>query len=259
MSDDQGRSPDGPPTESAGQQPDIVTRLRAALMSALGLKPNGSARAEIEDAIAADEAAGATLTADERTMLRAILKLGDMRVEDVMIPRADIEAIDIESSLAEVIAIFRESGHSRMPAYRETLDDPVGMVHIRDLMAWIADRALSRAVATGAEEAELRFRRGRSLRQPGGFEARPPGPLRAAVDAGARAPETHAVEPHADGARHRRVWRHRRARLAGGPGRDHRRRDRGRARPRGGADGEAGRRRRLSSPTRAPSSTTRRR
>jgi CBS domain containing-hemolysin-like protein len=61
-----------------------------------------------------------------------------------MIPRADIEAIEISTTLAEVIAIFRESGHSRMPAYRETLDDPVGMVHIRDLMAWIADRALRR-------------------------------------------------------------------------------------------------------------------
>jgi CBS domain containing-hemolysin-like protein len=145
MSDDQGRSPQGPPAESAGQQPDIVSRLRAALLGALGVRQNGSARADIEDAIAADEAAGETLTADERTMLRAILKLGDMRVDDVMIPRADIEAIDIDSSLAEVIAIFRESSHSRMPAYRETLDDPVGMVHIRDLMAWIADRALSAA------------------------------------------------------------------------------------------------------------------
>ena len=60
------------------------------------MRQNGSARAEIEDAIAADEAAGATLSADERAMLRAILKLGDMRVEDVMVPRADIEAIDIE-------------------------------------------------------------------------------------------------------------------------------------------------------------------
>jgi CBS domain containing-hemolysin-like protein len=144
MSDDQGRSPDGPPAENAGQQPDIVARLRAALLGALGLKSNGSARAEIEDAIAADEAAGATLTADERTMLRAILKLGDMRVEDVMVPRADIEALDIESSLGEVIAVFRESGHSRMPVFRETLDEPLGMVHIRDLMAWIADRALAK-------------------------------------------------------------------------------------------------------------------
>jgi len=152
MSDDQGRSPEGPTAEAGGQQPDIVGRIRAALMSALGLKQNGSARAEIEDAIAADEAAGATLTDDERTMLRAILKLGDMTVDDVMIPRADIEAIDIESTIAEVVAIFRKSGHSRMPAYRETLDDPVGMVHIRDLMAWIADRALAAANGSADDE-----------------------------------------------------------------------------------------------------------
>jgi CBS domain containing-hemolysin-like protein len=143
MNDDQSRSPDGPQPEAAGHQPDIVGRLRVALLNALGIRQNGSARSEIEDAIAADEAAGATLSADERTMLRAILKLGDMRVEDVMLPRADIDAIDIESTIAEVIAIFREAGHSRMPVFREDLDDPVGMVHIRDLMAWIADRALS--------------------------------------------------------------------------------------------------------------------
>jgi CBS domain containing-hemolysin-like protein len=157
MSDDQGRSSDGPPNESAGQQPDIVARLRAALFGALGLKQNGSARAEIEDAIAADEAAGETLTADERTMLRAILKLGDMRVEDVMVPRADIEALDIESSLAEVIAVFRESGHSRMPVFRETLDEPLGMVHIRDLMAWIADRALAKSGDKQAKKPNFDF------------------------------------------------------------------------------------------------------
>jgi CBS domain containing-hemolysin-like protein len=142
MSDDQGRSPDGQPADSAGQQSDFVGRVRAALLSAFGVRQNGSARADIEDAIAADEAAGATLSPDERAMLRAILKLGDMRVEDVMMPRADIEAIDIESTLSEVIAIYRESGHSRLPVYRETLDEPVGMVHIRDLMAWLAERAL---------------------------------------------------------------------------------------------------------------------
>jgi CBS domain containing-hemolysin-like protein len=150
MSDDQSRSPEAQPAEAeakppSGQQPDIVGRIRNALLSAFGVKANGSARAEIEDAIAADEAAGATLTADERAMLRAILKLGDMTVDDAMIPRADIEAIDVDSTIAEVIATFRESGHSRMPVYRETLDDPVGMVHIRDLMAWIADRALDRS------------------------------------------------------------------------------------------------------------------
>jgi CBS domain containing-hemolysin-like protein len=114
-------------------------------MGALGMRGNGSARAEIEDAIAADEAAGASLSPEERSMLRAILKLGDMRVEDVMIPRADIQALDIECPLATLIVTFRETGHSRMPVYREALDEPVGMVHIRDLMAWVADKALQGA------------------------------------------------------------------------------------------------------------------
>lgn len=144
MNDDQSRSPAGPQPDAAAQPQDIVGRVRNAFLSAFGLRQNGSARAEIEDAIAADEAAGATISADERAMLRAILELGDMRVEDVMIPRADIDAIDLEDSLAEVIAIFRETGHSRMPVYRETLDEPVGMIHIRDLMAWLSDQALSR-------------------------------------------------------------------------------------------------------------------
>jgi CBS domain containing-hemolysin-like protein len=155
MSDD-SRSPDGAQAESAGQD-NLAGRLRSVLMGALGMRQNGSARAEIEEAIAADEAAGSTLSDEERSMLRAILKLGGMRVEDVMIPRADIEAIEIERPLAEVIAIFRETGHSRMPVYREELDDAVGMVHIRDLMAWVADQALSQPAADHHASAGPRF------------------------------------------------------------------------------------------------------
>jgi CBS domain containing-hemolysin-like protein len=147
MSDDLSRSSEGSPAEASQTQDNLAGRLRAVLMGALGMRQNGSARAEIEDAIAADEAAGATLSDEERSMLRGILKLGETRVEDVMIPRADIEAIDIDRPLAEVIAIFRETGHSRMPVYREELDDAVGMVHIRDLMAWVADQALSQPAA----------------------------------------------------------------------------------------------------------------
>ena len=260
MSDDQGRSPDGPPTESAGQQPDIVARLRAALFGALGLRQNGSARAEIEDAIAADEAAGATLTADERAMLRAILKLGDMRVEDVMMPRADIEAIDIESVARRGdrdlprVRPFAHAGLSRdarRPGRHGAHPRPDGVDR--------RPRAGAARRRTAPKKPSFDFAAVDLSGTPGGFEAGAAGALRAALDAGARAAEAHAVEPHADGARHRRIWRHRRPRLARGSGRDHRRRDRGRARPRRGADGEEGRRGRLTSPTRAPSSTTRRR
>jgi CBS domain containing-hemolysin-like protein len=145
MSDDQSRSPDGPPGENQGQSLDnLAGRIRATLMGALGLRQNGTARAAIEAAIAADEAEGDTLSSEERAMLRAVLKLGALRVEDVMVPRADIEALEIDHPVAEAIAVFRDSGRSRMPVYREDLDDPVGMVHIRDLMGWVADRAMRR-------------------------------------------------------------------------------------------------------------------
>jgi CBS domain containing-hemolysin-like protein len=58
----------------------------------------------------------------------------EIRVQDVMTPRADVIAVDLSTPLAEVLAQFAESEHSRMPIYRETLDDPVGVVHIKDLV-----------------------------------------------------------------------------------------------------------------------------
>jgi CBS domain containing-hemolysin-like protein len=215
MSDDPSRSPDGPLADAAGQSSDnLAGRLRSALLGAFGMRPAGSARDDIEDAIAADEAAGATLSADERAMLRAILKLGDMRVEDVMIPRADIEALDLEQSVAEVIGAFRDAGLSRMPVYRETLDEPVGMVHIRDLMAWVADQALSRLGGVAAATPDFDFSRvdlSRSLEEvklvrPVLFVP-PSMPARLLLKA-------HADHAHADGAGHRRIWRHRRAGVA---------------------------------------------
>ena len=153
MNDDISRSPNGLPASAEGQgQDNIADRLMAVFRGAFGARPNGSARAVIEEAIAADEATGGSLAPEERAMLRAILRLSDMRIDDVMVPRADIEALDADTSLAEVIATFREAGHSRMPVYRETLDDPIGMVHIRDLMIWIADSAI-RAAADAANAA----------------------------------------------------------------------------------------------------------
>ena len=61
-----------------------------------------------------------------------------LRVAEVMTPRADILALEVSSPLLEVVRRFVESEHSRMPVYRETLDDPIGVVHIKDLMRLIA-------------------------------------------------------------------------------------------------------------------------
>lgn len=60
------------------------------------------------------------------------------RVESVMIPRADIIAVEIDTPLNGLIKIFAEATHSRLPVYRETLDDPIGFVHIKDVISEIA-------------------------------------------------------------------------------------------------------------------------
>lgn len=62
----------------------------------------------------------------------------NLRVEDVMKPRADIVAVDRSSSFAEVVARFVEAEHSRMPVYKETLDEPVGVVHVKDVFKLLA-------------------------------------------------------------------------------------------------------------------------
>ncbi len=74
-------------------------------------------------------------------MLKNILRLREVRVEDTMIPRADIEAVELSTTLGELIGLFERSGHSRMPVYAETLDDPRGMVHIRDILGHITRQA----------------------------------------------------------------------------------------------------------------------
>ena len=76
----------------------------------------------------------ADFTPSERTILQNVLQLGEKRVEDVMVPRADIEAVDAEQTLGTLVAHFRHAGHSRIPIYKETLDDITGFVHVKDVL-----------------------------------------------------------------------------------------------------------------------------
>ena len=87
---------------------------------------------------------GTAFTPEERAMLHNILRLREVRVEDVMVPRAEIISAEGTITLDELMVMFEESGHSRMPVYGETLDDPRGMVHIRDLVAYITKQARNR-------------------------------------------------------------------------------------------------------------------
>ena len=73
---------------------------------------------------------------DQRTLLGNVLDLRDRAVADVMVPSADIIAIDIEAPLTEVVETMTTHGHSRLPVYRGVLDDAAGMVHIKDVLGW---------------------------------------------------------------------------------------------------------------------------
>jgi CBS domain containing-hemolysin-like protein len=70
-------------------------------------------------------------------MLSNLLKFGELRVGDVMVPRADIVAVEEQTSLNELIESLRREQHSRLPIYRETLDDPIGLVHVKDLLSLV--------------------------------------------------------------------------------------------------------------------------
>jgi hemolysin (HlyC) family protein len=100
----------------------------------------GSVRANLTDVLRAG--AGETgFSPKESVMLQNILGLRERRVVDVMVPRADIIAVQQEIALGELMKVFASAGHSRLVVYDEMLDDAVGMVHIRDLMAFMTARA----------------------------------------------------------------------------------------------------------------------
>jgi CBS domain containing-hemolysin-like protein len=109
----------------------------------LGRKRNGvqSLRESLEEVIEEHDANtdAEPLIAEERTLLLNLLEFGERRVGDVVVPLADIEAVEIDTNLEDLARYFTTVMHSRLPVYRETLDDPVGMVHIKDLLAAIAN------------------------------------------------------------------------------------------------------------------------
>jgi magnesium and cobalt transporter len=80
------------------------------------------------------------LSAQERVLIGNILKVHDRTAADVMVPRVDIIALDVETSFAEVVKFMVEQGHSRVPVYRETLDNVIGFVHVKDLLGPAAER-----------------------------------------------------------------------------------------------------------------------
>jgi CBS domain containing-hemolysin-like protein len=147
---EEGRSPGTPPQNG---KPSLYERIA----SVFRYRNGSTLREDLADALAEGEAHGTMFSPAERAMLHNILRLREVRVEDVMVPRADIEAVELSTTLGELLTLFEESGHSRMPVYVETLDDPRGMIHIRDVLGHIARTARAkkrrRTAAVAADKA----------------------------------------------------------------------------------------------------------
>jgi CBS domain containing-hemolysin-like protein len=119
--------------------------LKRTLRAILGLR-SSTIRSNLRDVL--EDGAGETgFSPTERTMLKNILGLRERRVADVMVPRADIIAVQREIALGELMKLFESAAHSRLVVYDDTLDDAVGMVHIRDLVAFMTVRAAASAKA----------------------------------------------------------------------------------------------------------------
>jgi CBS domain containing-hemolysin-like protein len=105
-----------------------------------GRNGEASLRHAIEELI--EESEGETeealISRDESSLLLNILKLRDLTAYDIMVPRADITAVPHDVTLDALVRVFVEHSHSRYPVFRETLDDVVGMIHLKDVLACLA-------------------------------------------------------------------------------------------------------------------------
>jgi CBS domain containing-hemolysin-like protein len=128
--------------------------LGRAVRAVFGWKA-GSIRQDLEVVLEDGMPGDTGFSPQERTMLKNILGLRERRVEDVMVPRADIVAVQQDISLGELIKVFSGAGHSRLVVYNDTLDDPIGMTHIRDVVAYMSERAAVNPEAAAARKKPL--------------------------------------------------------------------------------------------------------
>ena len=97
---------------------------------------NEAVREAIEELIEGTPESDTPISDDQRVLLANILKLRDKTVADVMVPRVDIVGISADTPLDEVVRLIQAEAHSRYPIYRDSLDDVIGMVHIKDVLAY---------------------------------------------------------------------------------------------------------------------------
>jgi CBS domain containing-hemolysin-like protein len=127
--------------------------LNRMMRSVFGWSPT-SIRSDLK-VLLEGAAAETGFSPEESRMLKNILSLRERRLDDLMVPRADIVAVQQDIPLGELVKVFENASHSRLVVYNDTLDEPVGMVHIRDLIAFMTAHAMVSPEANAARAEPL--------------------------------------------------------------------------------------------------------
>ena len=142
----------GATAPSEGNRESLWQRLR----SRFGRNRDVGLRESLEGAIESHEAQnpGETVGEEAKSMMLNIIEFSGLRVDDVMVPRVDIVAVDETDTIQDLLAKFIDANHSRMPVYRETLDGITGMIHVKDFLRWMASRGTRKRRTSKTEKPE---------------------------------------------------------------------------------------------------------
>jgi CBS domain containing-hemolysin-like protein len=134
-----------PPSSGQPERERAFAPLRSLLRRFRRPRNGDSLRETIDEIIEETPDEGPTqLGAHERVLIGNILKGHDYTAADVMVPRVDIVALDVDTPFSDVVKYMIEQGHSRVPVYRDTLDDVIGFVHVKDILPAVAEHREAR-------------------------------------------------------------------------------------------------------------------
>ncbi len=145
-----------------GDDTEQPSRRRAGLINRVTrmfARAGAGPAALVEEALRDSEDRGEAIEGAHKDLILRAASFDQLKVADVMRPRAEIVAIDVSSTLGEAARVFSESQHSRLPVYGETLDDPQGLVHVRDVLSLLAPDESGEARAKFSDRTLARIRR----------------------------------------------------------------------------------------------------
>jgi Mg2+/Co2+ transporter CorB len=132
-----------------------VTLLSNGLLRLFGARPEATARPSLSEeevrALLSEGADAVAVAESKRRMLHGIFQMGRRKVPEVMVPRTRVRALDVATPLREAVEAFVTTGYTRLPIYRENLDDLVGIAHARDALALLG-RGNGGSIASIARE-----------------------------------------------------------------------------------------------------------